>query len=793
MKNFKIIELMELFDEGEVTTADQIDRPQKALDREMFQDASERFSQAQGGRTGFAEGDRGQGEYKRDSLSKAEQKKIKEAFPDTKFDFDKYRYGVKKYPTGDQNVTSKDYTKVIRFIKKGFTTEMGEGLTARGTKYKARGERLSLQDQEKIKSLFELPPGEEWDFKTHKYGIKQEGRENLLKRMARVVADKKPWKVAADFGSTKGWMIAQMNRVFENETKAGVKPNKLTYQPVYKVINGRRRIIGFKDNTTAGGGKFYYGLKKYEKKNATNFINHGDFKLNQKLVDISKRSLNQPNEVITGLLKDKGFTGKVNLNQLINFLSGTEATSAELLKNAVVRHHNSGVAVGSATNDLSLTTQIINTKIKNAEKRIRAGNILPEDVQLLENNKIFVRGPDNKLYGSGATTPIGQFKQIERGVETALKEGVDFKGKKFETKQLLSYLEKLGCGKAAGGRILLSTGGPTECAIKGRNKLETIIKSGIKPDSKDAVLATQILRAGRSLGSAFTLSGLFGPAAVAFTAAAEAGIVGYDMLTTGKTFKEAVGDSLFNYALGEKTKIDSDKELFKRFGTLPGMTEDKLLNIGKVFDQSNQLNSILKQQIKTADLEKLVEAERAQPKDKFVGPDDEMLQTDEAIRREQDLKDARQELENILKDYRTPLPVDTGDFGGLSKEDTILADIASGSFEQNQKDLADAIKAADIQKLESSGPVFMGKLFPKFEKSRQADLLDLKSSVNPASKFAIESYENPDSTSFTPMRPFGLAGGGIAKLAGIDEGPQTETLNPDSQGLSGLLKRVKKA
>ena len=43
------------------------------------------------------------------------------------------------------------------------------------------------------------------------------------------------------------------------------------------------------------------------------------------------------------------------------------------------------------------------------------------------------------------------------------------------------------------------------------------------------------------------------------------------------------------------------------------------------------------------------------------------------------------------------------------------------------------------------------------------------------------------------MRPFGLAGGGIAKLAGIDEGPQTETLNPDSQGLSGLLKRVKKA
>ena len=44
---------MELFDEGEVTTADQMDRPQKALDREMFQDASERFNKADGGRIGF--------------------------------------------------------------------------------------------------------------------------------------------------------------------------------------------------------------------------------------------------------------------------------------------------------------------------------------------------------------------------------------------------------------------------------------------------------------------------------------------------------------------------------------------------------------------------------------------------------------------------------------------------------------------------------------------------------------------------------------------------------------------
>tara|TARA_E500000318_G_scaffold55343_2_gene51421 strand:+ start:1419 stop:3734 length:2316 start_codon:yes stop_codon:yes gene_type:complete len=769
MKDFKIIEIMELFDEGEVTTADQMQRPQSALDREMFQDANKRFNKAGGGRIGFAKGDRGKGQYERGSLSKAEQKKIKDTFPNTKFDFDKYRYGVKKYPNiKNQNITNKDYTKVLRFIKKGFSTEMGKGLNVRGQPYSVEGKRLSLQDQEKIKSLFELPPGEEWDFKTHKYGIKQKGRENLVVRMARVVKDKKPWKIAADFGSTEGWMILQMNRVFKNETKTGVKPNKLTYQPQYKIINGKKKIIGFKDNTVAGGGKFYYGLNRHAKKNATSFVNHGDFKLNQKLVDISKRSFNQPNEVITGLLKDKGFTGKVNLNQLINFLSGTEATSADILRNAVVRHHNSGVAVGSATNDLSLTTQIINKRIVEAEKRIRTGNVLPADVQLLENNKIFVRGPDNKLYGSGSKTAIGQFKNIESNVATALQEGTDFKGKKFETKQLLSYLEKLGCGKSAGGRILRSNGGPTECALKGRNKLETIIKSGAKLDSNDAKLATQILKAGRSLGSAFTLSSFFGPAAIAFTAATEAGFVGYDMLTSGQTFKETIGDSLFNYALGEKTKIDPQKELFKRFSGL-GYSDEQLGKFANVLNQTNQLNTIFKQDLKVGNLKDQVKALREQPKDIFMSPDDQMLQTDQAIRTEQALKDKSLNLDNLLTDYRS---------SGM--EDTILGDMASGKFQDTQQDLKAANIFADLQKEQTARDNFLRFTRGDISKQARADRI----------AGLEQDYLNLIKERGPELTPF--AGGGIAGLSGgIDEGPQVESMNPDSQGLQSLKNRAR--
>ena len=55
-KQVKIIELMELFDDEEVTTADQIDRPERAIERQAIDDFNERNPRAGGGRIGFAPG-----------------------------------------------------------------------------------------------------------------------------------------------------------------------------------------------------------------------------------------------------------------------------------------------------------------------------------------------------------------------------------------------------------------------------------------------------------------------------------------------------------------------------------------------------------------------------------------------------------------------------------------------------------------------------------------------------------------------------------------------------------------
>jgi hypothetical protein len=115
---------------------------------------------------------------------------------------------------------------------------------------------------------------------------------------------------------------------------------------------------------------------------------------------------------------------------------------------------------------------------------------------------------------------------------------------------------------AKGGRIGFSTGS-ADCLRIAKEGLEEGLKNGFKKGNQQ-VLAEGILKSGKFFKDALSLRGLLGPAALAFTAAAEAGIVGYDMLSSGKSFREAIGDSVFNYALGDKTKIDSEEEFIKR-------------------------------------------------------------------------------------------------------------------------------------------------------------------------------------------------------------------------------------
>ena len=82
----ELLRIIDLFDEDEVTTADQIDRPQRALEREMYDDFMKRNKLAGGGmlvQPGF--GGTRQG-YRSDKAIKAAQQAGNVAKQKARFD-----------------------------------------------------------------------------------------------------------------------------------------------------------------------------------------------------------------------------------------------------------------------------------------------------------------------------------------------------------------------------------------------------------------------------------------------------------------------------------------------------------------------------------------------------------------------------------------------------------------------------------------------------------------------------------------------------------------------------------
>ena len=407
------------------------------------------------------------------------------------------------------------------------------------------------------------------------------------------------------------------------------------------------------------------------------------------------------------------------------------------------------------------------------------------------------------------------------------------KTKVFDEDALKKFLKKnlalLGCPKglqrASGGRVEFSEG--STCPMKGKQRLEAILKKGAVPGSDDAMLATKILQAGRGLGSAFALRNILGPAAIGFTALAEAGLVGYDMLSEGKTFREAVGDSLFNYALGEKTKIDPQEELFKRFEGL-GYDNEQMFRIKKALDTANTINTgmnlgmdIVNQQEKVDKLGKQYEQDSQQ----IMIPEDEMMQSDQLFRAQKDLQNKFDEMSTFNQDLSAVAAGDT-----KAKEDILNEYIQSGQYAQDLNLFSNADRLAEIERLENINNPFAGRLRKEevFNRLRELKLNDPNvrnyqemtggypiyagfsngGYGKDAAKY-IKEIETDHHKGYQYYKRHGgkksfkqymresmskyFAGGGIAGLSGGDpEGAMTRSMNPDSQGLSYLFNRVKK-
>jgi len=652
-------------------------------------------------------------------------------------------------------------------IKKKFPNLVIEKDIKTGSEYKP----LTKEEIIKVKDNFDLPEGEKWDFKKYKSGLSGEKYPNLVNQIRNRVADPNKYKIAANFSNPQGWMMMSMNRVYENEKKNKVKPKDLTYQPKF---NNRGMIVGFTDNTATGQGRTFYGLKKNMREDGTEWRAHGDFNKVGKFINIANGAKEEPGKLLTKILNDKGITklmGETSTLTLNDVLSHerfynklSETKPSELIRRQIVLHHRGGVGAGAdiaraaATKDIQLLTAANNSRANALEQIVRGTNKNParklnaDEILELKNIGARITDFDGKVVGGGYTDPTKQFAAIEKD---ALKYA---KSDQFNVKTVASYLERLGCGKAAGGRILMSNGGATltKCAIKGQQKLNLGLTNGF--DKTEGELAKKILQAGRGMGSMFALRNILGPAAVGFTVAAEAGLVGYDMLSTGKSFKEAVGSSLFNYALGDKTQIDNKKLRYQGYADA-GVNANQIGKISAYENAIDEMNNTFAEFDKENQLYNIAANQKGRGR---MDP-----------RRYEKIK--QQQVENF--------------YNQADKNKALIQDLARTQTESRLNKALDPIvpalmsdadaKRKAMQMTKPSTVAFgniMDTIFPKagYREDREKAINYMP---------AVQEY----------YRGNQFAGGGIAGLSGGDpKGAMTRSMNPDSQGLQGLFNRAKK-
>ena len=238
---------------------------------------------------------------------------------------------------------------------------------------------------------------------------------------------------------------------------------------------------------------------------------------------------------------------------------------------------------------------------------------------------------------------------------------------------------------------------------------------------------------GKFLKDAVSLRGLLGPAALAFTAAAEAGLVGYDMLTSGKSFKEAVGSSVFNYMLGDKTKIDEVEERDKRM-VAEGMTPEQMGKIKYFESMMSDMQTGFKNYDNIKDLEKKIEDNTLNEQ---VNPE---FFPDQAFQLDTQLDKAQAENQDYFR---------TNKVGGLENYFTTKED-GTMPFAQGASTLAEGLRRNELAQLQSVDNPLQSR---KGDEKRSARIREL-------------ILQNPDVRNYMGSYPsnYGFMEGGIASL-----------------------------
>ena len=709
----RIEELMDLFDEGEVTTANKIQRPS-----DPFREFEERNPMSDGGRvkykviTELTEGDKINFKYPKDhkykvqvpvkkdinqlgslrtfsAKTKKELQDIVDKAPITNRDYTeglvktKLSEGAREFDKNRVKIPTDQFVGEGKERSRIFKIQNKDGTNVRYTTTGAGGGKKKLYDsiEDVKKAKLDFTP--DVLVKTSSRRIKENISEITYKnkKTGAIVKKYKPFigekKVTIPGQGADTLEEAQkfVDNYFEKNPK---KIRVADPEKDYTSKKVRAKALKETDPTKAIGTKDFQYHHIRQIAGGTPLTTDDVMIINQRINSALGTKYNKPLNAISVAIR------KNNKLALEAMNAKQEGLALDYMKKV------------DTLNDRA--EQIVNSAIKNLPKKYK-GYVgfnaveLPRDEYGLpignEPQRVRKIGgmPVSKNAIDLTTLSLKEEKEFRRIVREQAERGQVGKIKGFN-KTNLQKLAVIGCGpKAArmGGRINFSTGeNLTRCAVRGINKLQTT-------DPKNLTLADRAnYKAIRKTSQgARLLKNVLGPAALAIEALFVAPFAASDY-ASGRRGKDIALSSLSLGLADQKLRRDELKEYFPEYGKGQAL-----------LDLDERLMELERQQ-------KGTRGQRIRSKGKL----------------------------NI----------------GLKKFD-------------------EAIKELPTEE----------SLLDNLEKSRQAEM-DLAKDEAERKKRRISPFD---------FDPFSAAGGGIAKLAGVDSGPPPPA-GPNSQGLKGLMKRGKK-
>ena len=317
------------------------------------------------------------------------------------------------------------------------------------------------------------------------------------------------------------------------------------------------------------------------------------------------------------------------------------------------------------------------------------------------------------------------------------------------------------CPKSSGGSPGVCT---IDEAMTGLISESKQLQSGNMNEAQ-AKKTAQKIRAVTRVGTGATLTSLLGPYGLAGEVVIDGAFMANNMLDGGDTYKEALSKSLIKYAMPTDARKQLEKETDRDRMILGSDTQGLAADYVSAKQKYDDLVN------KYENLERVEKDETFDP-DTLVptySPQDEIKAQKEfdkaAIRAEPTFG------KNIFDILKFGSPEQQA---FAAKEEVFDAQKMQNRMDYDRKILG------PIKDLFGTG----------FYSPAQLDLLQKQ-----ADRESLEIGQIPDELKTQQIGDFGgvanLAGGGIAKIAGVDSGPPPES-GPNSQGLPGLLKRVKK-